>query len=335
MHGPPHKDEGNKMALVSIVVPCHNEQESLPLFGAELAAVAWGMMADDPHLSFELVLVDDGSTDDTMGAMRRLRDVLDGTICVRWASFSRNFGKEAAMYCGLSMAKGDYVTTMDADLQDPPSLLAQMYALLMDDPSCDCVATRRVSREGEPAVRSLFARAFYRIANAISDTEFVDGARDFRLMRRRMVDAVLSLREYNRFSKGIFSWVGFSTRWLEYRNTERVAGTTSWSFWSLLGYSIDGIVGFSTVPLAFASIAGALCSVVALAFLVFVIVRALCFGDPVAGWPSLMSVILLLGGAILMVLGIMGQYLAKAYLETKARPLYILRETSDEEEPNA
>lgn len=317
------------MPLISVVVPCHNEEESLPIFATALEEVAAGMREDDPSIRFELVLVDDGSTDQTLVVMKRLQGEEHRHLVVRWMSFSRNFGKEAGMYAGLKMAKGDYVTTMDADMQDPPSLLPQMYDILAHDKTYDCVATRRADRAGEPPIRSFFARMFYRIINKMSQTEFVDGARDFRLMRRRMVDAVLSMGEYNRFSKGIFSWVGFETYWISYENVERAAGSTSWSFWSLLKYSIDGIVGFTTAPLALASVAGAFFSLLALVFLIIVVVRALVFGDPVSGWPSTMSVILLLGGLNLLVLGIIGQYLAKTYLETKARPLFIVKETSD------
>ncbi len=318
------------MPLISVCVPCHNEQESLPIFVDALSSVAAAMHAESPALSFELILVDDGSTDKTLEVIRDLQGTTDLLLPVRWTSFSRNFGKEAGIFAGLKMAKGDYVTTMDADMQDPPSLLPRMYGILAHDDTYDCVATRRMNRAGEPPIRSFFARMFYRIINKMSQTEFVDGARDFRLMRRRMVNAVLSMGEYNRFSKGIFSWVGFETCWIAYENVERAAGNTSWSFWSLLKYSIDGIVGFTTAPLAWASVAGAFFSVVALVFLLVVVIRALAFGDPVSGWPSTMSVILLLGGLNLLVLGIMGQYLAKTYLETKARPLYIVKESSDE-----
>ena len=321
------------MPLISVVVPCYNEEESLPLFAHELEDVTCGMIDRDPDISFELVLVDDGSHDATLKVMRGLADESWRGFSVRWTSFSRNFGKEAGMLAGLRMARGDYVTTMDADMQDPPSLLPKMYAILQEQERYDCVATRRTTRAGEPPVRSFFSRMFYRIINRMSDTEFVDGARDFRLMRRRMVDAVLSLREYNRFSKGIFSWVGFETFWLEYENVERAAGTTKWNFWSLAKYSLDGIVGFSTTPLALASVLGALFSLIALVFAVIIVVRALCFGDPVAGWPSMMTVILLLGGLNLLVLGILGQYLGKTYMEVKARPLYVVRDTSDAQDP--
>lgn len=318
------------MPLISLVVPCYNEEESLPLFAPEVGRVARDMQKDWPDLSFELVLVDDGSSDATLDVMRRLHDDPPEGLIVRWSSFSRNFGKEAGILAGLRMAHGDYVTTMDADMQDPPSLLPKMYSILQEQERYDCVATRRTTRAGEPPVRSFFSRMFYRIINKMSETEFVDGARDFRLMRRRMVDAVLSMGEYNRFSKGIFSWVGFETFWLEYDNVERVAGNTKWNFWGLAKYSIDGIVGFSTAPLAFASVLGAVFSMVALIFVIVVVVRALFFGDPVAGWPSMMSAILLLGGLNLLVLGILGQYMGKTYLESKARPHFVVRECSDE-----
>ncbi len=319
------------MPLISLVVPCYNEEESLPLFVPEVGRVAREMRDEWPDLTFELVLVDDGSSDGTLEQFRLLHDSPPEGLVVRWTSFSRNFGKEAGILAGLRMAHGDFVTTMDADMQDPPSMLPKMYAILKEQERYDCVAMRRTTRDGEPPVRSFFSRMFYRIINKISDTEFVDGARDFRLMRRRMVDAVLSLGEYNRFSKGIFSWVGFETFWLECDNVERVAGSTKWSFWGLAKYSLDGIVGFSTAPLAFASVLGAVFSVVALVFLLVVVIRALFFGDPVAGWPSMMSAILLLGGLNLLVLGILGQYMGKTYLESKARPHFVVRECSDEE----
>ncbi|MDO4536546.1 MAG: glycosyltransferase family 2 protein [Coriobacteriales bacterium] len=318
------------MPLLSVVVPCHNEEESLPVFAQALSSVARDMRKSQPSLRFELVLIDDGSTDNTLKVMRSLERNAPEELEVRWTSFSRNFGKEAGIYAGLKMARGAFVTTMDADMQDPPTLLPEMYRILAEDKTYDCVGTRRSTRAGEPPIRSFFARCFYRLINRISDVEFVNGARDFRLMRRRMVDAVLSLGEYNRFSKGIFSWVGFETYWLEYENVERVAGRTNWSFWSLFKYSLDGIMGFSTAPLAFASVLGAILSVVAFVFLIVVVVRALIHGDPVAGWPSTMSVILLLGGINLLVLGIIGQYLAKTYLETKARPLFVVRASSDD-----
>lgn len=246
---------------------------------------------------------------------------------VRWLSFSRNFGKEAALYAGLQHATGDLVATMDADMQDPPSLLPRMYEILQTE-DYDNVATRRTTREGEPPIRSLFARMFYKIINRISKADIVDGARDFRLMKRPMVDAILAMPEYNRFSKGIYGWVGFKTKWLPYVNVERAAGETKWNFFSLLLYSIDGIVAFSTVPLSIASVAGTILCIVAFFALVFIVVRALLYGDPVSGWPSLASIMIFIGGIQLLCLGIMGQYLAKTYLETKKRPLYIVRESN-------
>lgn len=319
----------HKRPDISIVVPCYNEEESLPLFLRELERVAEQMrQADD--LTFEVVLIDDGSTDGTLATMKREAQRLPAHFTVRWASFSRNFGKEAALYAGLSHATGELVATMDADMQDPPSLLPEMYRIITTD-DVDNVATRRTTREGEPPIRSLFARMFYKLINKISKADIVDGARDFRLMKRPMVDAILSMREYNRFSKGIYGWVGFKTRWLPYVNVNRVAGETKWSFFSLLLYSIDGIVAFSTVPLSIASVVGTLLCIVAFFALIFIIVRALLFGDPVDGWPSLASIIIFIGGIQLLCLGIMGQYLAKTYLETKHRPLYIVRESNLDE----
>ena len=317
------------MSLISIVVPCYKEEASLPIFMEELTRVVTLMQENDPDLEFELVLVDDGSPDNTLAVIKSLARQ-EGPVRVRWISFSRNFGKEAALYAGLQAARGDYVATMDADLQDPPSLLPEMLEALNSE-DYDNVATRRSTREGEPKIRSAFARLFYRIINRISDADIVDGARDFRLMKRRMVDAILSMGEYNRFSKGIFGWVGFRTKWIEYENVQRAAGESKWNFFSLFLYSIDGIVGFSTAPLAIASIVGVICSFIAIVFLVIILVRALAFGDPVAGWPSTMSVILLLGGLQMLFLGIIGQYLAKAYLEVKRRPLYVVRETDEDE----
>lgn len=316
----------HKRPDISIVVPCYNEEESLPLFLRELERVAEQMrQADD--LTFEVVLIDDGSTDGTLATMKREAQRLPAHFTVRWASFSRNFGKEAALYAGLSHATGELVATMDADMQDPPSLLPEMYRIITTE-DVDNVATRRTTREGEPPIRSLFARMFYKLINKISKADIVDGARDFRLMKRPMVDAILSMREYNRFSKGIYGWVGFKTVWLPYVNVNRVAGETKWSFFSLLLYSIDGIVAFSTVPLSIASVMGTLFCIVAFFALIFIVVRALLFGDPVDGWPSLASIIIFIGGVQLLCLGIMGQYLAKTYLETKNRPLYIVRESN-------
>lgn len=317
------------MTLISIVVPCYNEEESLPLFTDELSRVTNSMKERHGDLEFELVFIDDGSSDGTLSILKDLAQK-EWPFKVRWASFSRNFGKEAALYAGLEKAKGDYVATMDADMQDPPSLLPDMYEILLTE-DCDNVATRRTTRKGEPAIRSFFARLFYKIINRISDADIVDGARDYRLMKRDMVDAVLSITESNRFSKGIFGWVGFRTKWLEYENVERAAGETKWSFFSLLVYSIDGIVGFSTAPLSIASFAGLVFSFIAVVAFLVVFFRALLFGDPVAGWPSTMIAILFIGGLQMLFLGVIGQYLAKAYLELKHRPLYIVRETSDGE----
>ena len=312
------------MKHISIVVPCYNEEEALPLYYEAMLPVLETLRAQGADVDF--VFVDDGSQD---GTLRVLRDLHEKDGRCGYVSFSRNFGKEAAMYAGLQHAKGDYVAVMDADLQDPPDMLPDMLRILEESPAddpVDCVGTRRTDRKGEPPIRSFFARCFYRLINRISKTEIVDGARDYRLMTRRMVDAILSLSEYNRFSKGIFSWVGFKTRWLEYVNRERVAGETKWSFRKLFLYSIDGITAFSTAPLAIASFSGmAICAVSFIALL-FVFIRALVFGDPVAGWPSMICIILFLGGVQLLGIGILGQYLAKTYLEVKNRPQYVLQE---------
>ena len=273
-----------------------------------------------------LLLINDGSRDRTLSIMRELA-AKDSRV--RYISFSRNFGKEAAMYAGFCNAKGDYVAVMDADMQDPPSLLPQMLEIL-ETQEYDSVATRRVTREGEPPIRSFFARMFYRIINRISDADIVDGARDFRLMKREMVDAIVAMCEYNRFSKGIFGWIGFRTKWLPYKNVERVAGETKWSFWGLFKYSIDGIVNFSQAPLSIASLMGLLLTVASFCAIVFIVLRRLIFGDPVAGWASTACIILFMGGLQLLCMGIMGQYLAKTYLEVKRRPHYIIAETNDE-----
>lgn len=307
--------------LISIVVPCYDEEEALPYLYAELVRLRDSM----PGVAFEFVLVDDGSRDGTLASIVALRSADES---VRYVSFSRNFGKEAALRAGLETARGDFVAVMDADLQDPPALLREMYAAVSSG-EYDCAATRRVSRKGEPPIRSFFARLFYRLMSRISDAHIVDGARDFRLMTRQMVDAVLSLGEYNRFSKGIFSWVGFRTKWLEFENSKRVAGETKWSFWGLLLYSLEGIVAFSTVPLVFASVAGIASCLVSFVFVCVVVVKTLVWGDPVSGYPSLMSVVLFIGGIQLFAIGILGQYLAKTYLETKKRPLYIVKEKSE------
>lgn len=309
------------MPKISIVVPCYNEEAALPLFYQEITRVAGEM--DD--VDFEFVFIDDGSKDNTLPELRRLA-AADSRV--RFVSFSRNFGKEAGMLAGLEAATGDFVALMDADLQDPPSLLPELYRAVTEE-GYDCAATRRTTREGEPPIRSFFARMFYRIINKISDADIVDGARDYRLMRRRVVDAILSMREYNRFSKGIFGWVGFKTKWVPFVNVERVAGETKWSFWKLFLYSLEGIVAFSTVPLALASVLGVLLCLAAFVFIVVVLVKTLAFGDPVGGWPSMMCVILFLGGVQLLCIGILGQYLSKTYLEAKRRPVYLVRETEE------
>lgn len=312
------------MSVLSAVIPCFNEEESLPLFLSEFDNVCSRMKESWPNLSFEVVLVDDGSTDDTLSIMKNAAGNSSYGFSIRWISFSRNFGKEAALYAGLQHAKGDYVATMDADMQDPPSLLPQMYGVL-DTEDFDNVATRRKDRKGEPPIRSWFARQFYNLINHISKADIVDGARDFRLMKRPVVDAILTMSEYNRFSKGIFGWVGFKTKWISYENVDRVAGNSKWSFLKLFVYALDGIVAFSTTPLTIASLLGILLCFIALLMVIFIIVRTLTFGDPVAGWPSLICIVTFIGGVQLLSVGILGQYLAKTYLETKHRPIYIVR----------
>lgn len=312
---------------ISVVVPCYNEEAVLRLFQAEMNRVR-SEMAD---VSFEILFVDDGSLDETRTIIAGLHDE-DPTI--RYISFSRNFGKEAALLAGLEAAAGTYVAVMDVDLQDPPSLLPGMYRAVSSG-AYDCAAARRISRKGEPAIRSLFARMFYQIMSRISDAHIVDGVRDFRLMSRKMVEAILSMREYNRFSKGIYSWVGFRTRWFEYEKTKRAAGESKWSFRQLFAYSLDGITAFSTAPLVFASVAGFALCFVAFVMIGVIVIKTLMWGDPVAGYPSLMSVILFIGGIQLFAIGILGKYLAKTYLETKNRPLYIIRETSEERDAAA
>jgi len=308
------------MDTITVIVPCYNEQEVLPLFLQATDKIARKMQGAELTYLF----VDDGSHDETLSLLRRFAAERKD---VRYLSFSRNFGKEAAMLAGLEHAEGDFVAVMDADLQDPPELLLKMYETLKADPTADVAAARRETREGEPPVRSFFARMFYKLINKMSKTEIVDGARDFRLMRRRVVKAILSMPERNRFSKGIFGWVGFKTVWMSYRNVERAAGTTKWSFWKLFLYSIDGILAFSTAPLSLASLIGLAMCLFAVAAIVFVIVRQLLFGGSAFGWPSLVCIILFVGGIQLLCLGIIGQYLAKTYTEVKARPNYVLRET--------
>lgn len=307
------------MSLLSAVVPCYNEEESIPLFYKEITRVADTM----PSVTFEFLFIDDGSKDKTLEVLKGLAQ---SDKRVRFLSFSRNFGKEAAILAGLRASKGDYVSLLDADLQDPPALLPEMLKAITEE-GFDAAATRRVSRKGEPPIRSFFARMFYRLINRMSKTEVVDGARDFRLLRRSVVDAILAMPEYNRFSKGIFGWVGFKTKWFEYENIERIAGTTKWSFWKLLMYSFEGIIAFSTAPLAMASLVGIFACIAALFLILFIVIRAALFGDPVSGWPSLASLITFIGGVQLLTTGIMGQYLARMYLETKHRPAFLVRET--------
>ena len=308
---------------VTLIVPCYNEQESLPIFYDAVCEVAKGLQNYD----ITLLLVNDGSKDATLSIMRELAAKDER---VRYLSFSRNFGKEAAMYAGFCNAKGDFVAVMDADMQDPPSLLPQMLEIL-ETGEYDSVATRRVTRQGEPPIRSFFARMFYWLINHISDADVVDGARDFRLMRREMVEAIVSMCEYNRFSKGIFGWIGFRTKWLPFENVERVAGQTKFSFFKLLRYSLDGITNFSQVPLSIASWMGIMLTMFSFFMVAVVVVRRLVFGDPVAGWASTICVILFIGGIQLLCMGIMGQYLAKTYMEVKNRPHYIVAESSDED----
>jgi len=313
------------MKMLSVIVPCYNEEAALPYFLLEIRKIA-DSMSSDGGLRFEFIFVNDGSKD---GTLAFLRQAAGEDRRVRYLSFSRNFGKEAAIYAGLRHVRGDYAAVMDADMQDPPALLPEMYAVLKGG-EYDCVATRRTDRRGEPPIRSFFARCFYKLINRISDADIVDGARDFRLMTRRVVEAIVSMGEYNRFSKGIFGWVGFRTKWLPYENVERVAGETKWSFWKLFKYSIQGIVAFSTAPLVFASVVGIFFCLIAFAMVLWILIKTLAFGDPVSGWPSLACMIMFMGGIQLFCIGILGQYLSKTYLETKRRPIYIIAETDEE-----
>ena len=305
---------------VSIVVPMYNEQESLEILYQELNRVTDTIK----DYEFEYLFVNDGSKDNTLQEIQRLATADDR---MRYVSFSRNFGKEAALYAGLSNADGDYIATMDADLQDPPSLLPRMLAMI-ESQDCDNVATRRVNRKGEPPIRSFFARCFYKLMRRLSNIDIADGARDYRLMSRAMVDSILSVSEYNRFSKGIFAWVGYETRWLEFENVERSAGETKWSFWKLVRYSIDGIINFSNTPLQISSYLGMILTIVSFIAIIVEVIRALVFGDPVAGWPSLVCIITFIGGIELFCMGIMGQYIAKTYMEVKHRPHYIVKESN-------
>lgn len=309
------------MKKISIIVPCYNEEQAIPFFYDEITKIA-----EEMKNNFEFIFINDGSKDKTIEV---IKEYSKKDKRVKYIHFSRNFGKEAAMLAGLKLSTGDYVAIMDADLQDPPSLLPQMLNIL-EDPNndYDCVGTRRVTRKGEPPIRSLFARMFYKIINKMSKIEMVDGARDYRLMSRQMVDSILELGEYNRYSKGLFQFVGYNTKWLEYENVERVAGETKWSFWKLFLYAIEGIVAFSTAPLAISSIAGILFCIISFIMIIIIIVKTIIFGDPTAGWPSLVCIIFFVSGIQLFCLGIIGQYLSKTYLETKKRPIYIIKETN-------
>ena len=315
------------MDKISVIVSCYNEEESLPLFYKEMERVR---KKDFEGIDFEYIFVNDGSRDNTLKEMKELRQK---DKKVRYISFSRNFGKEAAMLAGLEASTGDYVTLMDVDLQDPPALLRQMYDYIKKD-KFDCVGTRRVNRKGEPPIRSFFARIFYKIINKMSKIEMVDGARDYRLMTKQMVDAIISIKEYNRYSKGLFSFVGFNTKWIEYENVERVAGETKWSFWKLFKYAIEGITAFSTTPLIIASVIGILFCLVAFLLILVIIIKTLIYGDPTSGWPSMICVIFFVSGVQLFSLGIIGQYLSKTYLEVKHRPIYIIKETEKGEIDN-
>ena len=307
--------------LLSVIVPCYNEEESLPFFYQRIQQVA-AKLKEKHQLEMECLFVDDGSKDKTLTLLRQYSQE---NPMMKYISFSRNFGKEAAIYAGLEHSQGDYVAMLDADLQDPPELLDEMYEAIVNE-GYDCVATRRVTRKGEPPIRSFFARLFYRLMNKISQVDMVDGARDYRLMTRQMLDSILSLKEYSRFSKRIFGCVGYQTKWLEYENVERVAGETKWSFWKLFKYSIDGIVAFSTFPLDIAAFIGVLLCLAAFVFVIVLFVQTLAFGNPVSGYPSTLCIILFIGGVQLLTIGILGKYLAKTYLETKKRPIYIAKE---------
>jgi glycosyltransferase involved in cell wall biosynthesis len=308
------------MTLISVVVPCFNEEKVLPHFFSAITEVAGKMTAVD----FELLFIDDGSTD---GTLSLLRSFAQKDRRVRYYSFSRNFGKEAAMFAGLEKAAGEYVAVMDADLQDPPSLIPEMYDAVQSG-EYDCVATRRKDRKGESLIRSASARLFYKMINRVSNLKLVEGARDFRLMSRQMADAVLSMKEYNRFSKGIFEWVGFRTKWIEFENVARKEGETKWSFWKLFLYSLDGLAAFSTAPLAIASFVGIILFIISVIMIIVIIVKTLIWGDPVAGWPALACIVFFVGGIQLLCTGIAGQYIAKSYIEIKGRPIYIVKETN-------
>ena len=307
------------MKKIDLIVPCYNEEESIPLFYEEIKKVRKNM-----QYKIAIIFVNDGSSDKSLDVMKEiaLKDEF-----VKYLSFSRNFGKEAAMLAGLEASTGDYVTIMDVDLQDPPELLHEMVRLI-DEEGYDIVGTRRVTRKGEPVIRSFFARCFYRLINKMSKVEMVDGARDYRLMTRQVVNSILKLKEYNRYSKGLFSYVGFKTKWLEYENVKRVAGETKWSFWKLFIYAIEGIVAFTTVPLTIATIIGFLFCIIAFIMIIVIIIKTLVYGDPTSGWPSLACIIFLVSGVQLLCIGVIGEYLSKMYLEVKNRPIYVIKESN-------
>lgn len=304
--------------MLSIVVPCYNEEEMITIFFEEVEKVQF-------PLEKEYVFIDDGSSDKTLEELKKLSEANPN---VKYYSFSRNFGKEAALYAGLKNTTGSYVVVMDVDLQDPPELLPEMYKFIKND-QYDCVGTRRVTRQGEPLLRTFFAKSFYKLMSKISETEIIDGARDYRMMSRQMVDSILEVTEYNRFSKGIFSWVGYKTKYLEYQNKERVAGTTTWSFWSLLKYSYDGIIAFSDAPLSIASFVGMLSFIISMILSLIIAVRTIVFDNPTQGWTSIMVIVLALGGLQLLCLGILGKYVSKTFMETKRRPLYFIKEKNE------
>jgi len=315
------------MKKISIIIPCYNEEQAIPYFYKEITKVSETMKQD-----FEFIFVNDGSKDLTIDTIKKYAKK---DKRVKYINFSRNFGKEAAMFAGLELSTGDYVAIMDADLQDPPELLPKMLEVLDNkETDYDCVGTRRVTRKGEPPIRSFFARMFYKIINKMSKIEMVDGARDYRLMTRQMVNSILELREYNRYSKGLFQFVGYNTKWLEYENVERVAGETKWSFWKLFLYAIEGIIAFSTTPLAISSIMGIIFCIISFIMIAIIIIKTLVFGDPTSGWPSLVCIIFFVSGIQLFCLGIMGQYLSKTYLETKNRPIYIIKESNINDKKN-
>lgn len=308
--------------LITIVVPCYNEEKALPYYYNKMKEIMQKM----EHVNFEIILVNDGSTDGTVSEMKKLAQKDDR---IKYIILSRNFGKEAAMYAGFEYSKGDYIGVMDADLQDPPDLLEDMYNELKKG-EYDCVATRRTTRKGEPPIRSFFARMFYRLINKISKTEMVDGARDYRLMTRQMLNAIVDMKEYNRYSKGLFSFVGFNTKWLEYQNVERVAGETHWSFWKLFKYALEGITAFSTVPLVISSIIGIVFFFISIIAIIYIIINTLLYGNQTSGWPSMICIIFMVTGIQLFCIGIIGQYLSKIYLEVKNRPIYIIKSTNIE-----